>query len=602
MKAHEFTNNFDAKLESYLARWDADVAKPLLEWQRMLSEAELTPDQINALFGDISTRTKDLKTATGKVAGVAAKGAKLAAKALPTNVAAKIHEIIKDTKPVKDFDAAFERVKANLINKLGGDDSKIVQYTTSLAKMAKDHPVMGAAIIGVLTTAAAVATGGVGAGIVGALLKTGNELLKGESLSQSLASGAGAGAVGALAGWGVDELAQWMPGMSFDTDNLPGYTNLVDVKMLHNINGITDFHIDVPMTKEAYAQVSRLAEIAHKTNDYAKAARIYRNIMNIYNDPDYIANIAKIVHNDATVLRAAKEGAAKMARFWGGVADAAQGGATAAAGPNDKTATAESIKLNEADIKGIASSIANWAKTPASQATQQITPEKLGKAWRSAGSITDSDQVYEILSKAGVPADVLAAAYAAQNITVPAAQAAQKPATAAENLPIKTGDPAEDAKVKEIYSTQGKDAAVAYLKTLLTQAQNAAAASTTANLPAATQGMKLQASDGKSYELSIGNAGDRLWLDVATRGEASNKIDSELSKKIAPPPGAPAAPAAPTQPAPAAPVSTGVTQASKQAFQQRAAAAKTNKARPIRESIGTLTDDAAEKGAHDETQ
>ena len=159
MNAHEFETYGDPILEAYLNRWDKDVAKPLQEWQRMLSEAKLSPDQINALFGDIATRTKDIKTTTGKVAGVAAKGAKLAAKALPTNVAAKIHDLIKDTQPVKDFDAAFERAKANLVNKLGGDDSKIVQYTTSLAKMAKDHPVMGAAVIGVLTTAAAVATG-----------------------------------------------------------------------------------------------------------------------------------------------------------------------------------------------------------------------------------------------------------------------------------------------------------------------------------------------------------------------------------------------------------------------------------------------------------
>ena len=543
MNAHEFETYGDPILEAYLSRWDTDVAKPLQEWQRMLSEAKLSPEQINALFGDVATRTKDMKTTTGKVAGVAAKGAKLAAKALPTNVAAKIHDLIKDTKPVKDFDAAFERAKANLINKLGGDDSKIVQYTTSLARLAKANPVMGAAVIGVLTTAAAVATGGIGAGIVGALLKTGNELLKGESLSKSLASGAGAGAVGALAGWGVKEIAQWMPGMSFDMSKVPGYTDLVHVKHLHQTNGITTFSLDTDMTYDAARKVNKLLAVARDA-DYDKAAKIYADIENIFRNPEYLKTVQQVAGTNTDLYNNAVATAKKAADFWGGVADAAQGGATAAASADQKTTTTESIDLSEADIKGIASSIANWAKTQASQVTQQITPEKLGKAWRDAGSPDDSNALHGILLKAGVPAVVLAAAYGAQKIAVPRGQSQTKDAirkrearakakAAAENLSINTGDPAEDAKIKQIYAQQGKAAAITYLQTLLGKAQEKAKA--TARLPAATQGMKLQASDGKTYELSIGKAGDRVWLDAETRGEAPENIDAELSQKITTP-------------------------------------------------------------------
>ena len=544
MNAHEFETYGDPILEAYLSRWDTDVAKPLQEWQRMLSEAKLSPEQINALFGDVATRTKDMKTTTGKVAGVAAKGAKLAAKALPTNVAAKIHDLIKDTKPVKDFDAAFERAKANLINKLGGDDSKIVQYTTSLARLAKANPVMGAAVIGVLTTAAAVATGGIGAGIVGALLKTGNELLKGESLSKSLASGAGAGAVGALAGWGVKEIAQWMPGMSFDMSKVPGYTDLVHVKHLHQTNGITTFSLDTDMTYDAARKVNKLLAVARDA-DYDKAAKIYADIENIFRNPEYLKTVQQVAGTNTDLYNNAVATAKKAADFWGGVADAAQGGATAAASADQKTTTTESIDLSEADIKGIASSIANWAKTQASQVTQQITPEKLGKAWRDAGSPDDSNALHGILLKAGVPADVLTAAYGAQKIPVPRGQSQTKDAirkrearakakTAADNLSVNTGDPAEDAKVKQIYTQQGKAAAITYLQSLLAKAQDADKAKAAGNLPAATQGMKLQASDSKTYELSIGKAGDRIWLDSDTRSEAPENIDTELNQKIAP--------------------------------------------------------------------
>ena len=485
MKSREFEHTV---LEAYLSRWDADVAKPLQEWQRMLSEAQLSPDQINAIFGDVATRTKDMKTTTGKVAGVAAKGAKLAAKALPTNVAAKIHDLIKDTQPVKDFDAAFERAKNNLVNKLGGDDSKIVQYTTSLARMAKEHPVMGAAVIGVLTSAAAVATGGIGAGIVGALLKTGNELLKGESLSKSLASGAGAGAVGALAGWGVKEIAQWMPGMSFDMSKVPGYTDLVHVKHLHQTNGITTFSLDTDMTYDAALKVNKLLAVARDA-DYDKAAKIYADIENIFRNPEYLDTVRQVAGNNTELYNKAVATAKKAADFWGGVADAAQGGATAAASADQKTTTTESIDLSEADIKGIASSIANWAKTQASQVTQQITPEKLGKAWRDAGSPDDSNALHGILLKAGVPADVLSAAYAAQKIPVPRGQSQTKdairkrqaraqqgrvstPSPKANTAPnIKTTNTVLDTKVNAILAKDGRDAAMKYLQDLKTKAQ-----------------------------------------------------------------------------------------------------------------------------------
>jgi plasmid stabilization system protein ParE len=403
---------------------------------------------------------------------------------------------------------------------------------------------MGAAVIGVLTTAAAVATGGIGAGIVGALLKTGNELLKGESLSKSLASGAGAGAVGALAGWGVKEIAQWMPGMSFDMSKVPGYTDLVHVKHLHQTNGITTFSLDTDMTYDAARKVNKLLAVARDA-DYDKAAKIYADIENIFRNPEYLKTVQQVAGTNTDLYNNAVATAKKAADFWGGVADAAQGGATAAASADQKTTTTESIDLSEADIKGIASSIANWAKTQASQVTQQITPEKLGKAWRDAGSPDDSNALHGILLKAGVPADVLTAAYGAQKIPVPRGQSQTKDAirkrqaranakAAADSLPVNTGDPADDAKVKQIYAQQGKAAAITYLQSLLAKAQDADKAKAAGNLPAAAQGMKLQASDGKTYELSIGKAGDRIWLDANTRGEAPENIDTELGQKIAP--------------------------------------------------------------------
>jgi len=50
--------------------------------------------------------------------------------------------------------------------------------------------------------------------------------------------------------------------------------------------------------------------------------------------------------------------------------------------------------------------------------------------------------------------------------------------------------------------------------------------------PSATQGMQVKASDGKTYQLSIGKAGDHIWLDSKTGSEAPENIDAELNKKV----------------------------------------------------------------------
>lgn len=498
MKYNEFTPTSDSVSESYLSRWDSEVAIPLMEWQQMLSEAKLSPEQINALFGDVAERTKDMKTTTGKVAGVAAKGAKLAAKALPTNIAAKIHELVKDTKPVKNADEWFEKKKAELRTKLGGDDSKIANSLAWLGNFSKKHPIYSGAAIGVLTAAIAIAGGPAGAALAGGLLNTAKSLIQGDSLSKSLATGLGTAGVSALAGWGIKELSNMIGGIHVNVSQIPGYTDLTKVETNVDINGVSVLNIDtymLPGTHAKYERLLQLADEAFDAHDYSKSAKIYQTLSNFFRSDDYIKNIEDVLLNNTKLKDAALASAKKAAEFWHRVSAGVQGAATGAASADQKSSTSESINLSEADIKGIASSIANWAKKQASQVTQQITPEKLGNAWRAAGSPQDSNAVHGILLKAGVPADVLAAAYGSQKIPVPRGQSMTKdairkrearaqgrtaapsakaaaPAKAATAAPsVKTGNAELDNKVNALLAKDGKDAAIKYLQDLKATAQ-----------------------------------------------------------------------------------------------------------------------------------
>lgn len=520
MKIFEIGLDENKNFESYIDRWNREVSVPLLEWHKMVSEAKLSTDQINALFGNVENKMAGEKTMVGK-------GAAVVSQVLPSNITAKIHELIKDTKPINNFDAAFEQARTHLANKLGGDSSKIVKYTTWMSQQAKAHPIIAGAVIGILTAATALAAGGVSAGIVGALLRTGVELLKGETLSKSLSKGVGTGLVGMLAGMSISTIGDWLSHFTIDSTTVPGYVDLVKVTMLQETNGTFNLNIDAYMTPELYNRLSKIKDMADDAlanGDYRKAVGLYNKITEICNDPDYVNAINNVIGDNEKLAQAAKDGASTTANVFSSIAAGVQGAITAAARSKNKkdTTVSENRNLTEADLKGIASSIANWAKTNAGaalkQASQKITTEKLITAWKAAGEPTDSGAIYSIMLQAGVPNTVLATAY--KENSIPAPRKANKPR---ERQSVNTGDAELDKTVNDIMARKGKDAAIAYLTDLKTKTQSAPAASS-------KHGTVRKASDNQTYKLDVGKSGDRIWFNVQTGAEAPTAIDTELEQ------------------------------------------------------------------------
>ncbi len=507
----------DQFLESYLARWQLEVTEPLLEWNRSLLEAKLTQAQIDALFSDIEQQMGSEKTSAGKALGAAGKVAKVAYNALPPNLANKLHELIKDTKPVKSFDQAFENKKSEILAKY----PKFEKIVNVLGDKAKKHPVAGAAVIGILTTAAALMTGGIGGFAVAAVLKTGNDLLKGETLSKSLLKGVGAGALGALAAMPLRMLGDWLSAFEINSDTVPGYTNLANVSIMHETNGVMDLSIKTYMPTELYHKVTKLTEIASEAianDNYDRAAEIYRDLEKIFDDPNYISSMDEIAANNEVLVDKAVEGAKKTAKVFNALAAAAQGGTTGVA----------SKKLDEADIKAIAGNIARWAKDKAAasgkEMTQSVTVNKLMKAWQAAGSPTDSDALHSILRSAGVPDKVLQQSYITNKVPVP--KASSKPRSQrAKTAVVNTGDAALDKQINDIIATKGKDAAIQHLQDMKKNLQKQAPAQS-------KHGDIKKASDGQDYRLDVGKSGDRIWFNVKTNNEASAAIDRELEQGV----------------------------------------------------------------------
>lgn len=198
-----------------------DTRQYLNEWDQLgtyikenihVFEAELTADQIDAVFNNAEQYAVDSGKFTSKLgkAGNAAAQAGAAAVGgvkLGAGVVGKINQkindlgkVIQDTTPVQGIDAAFEKAKKDLYDKLGGKDSKVNQVITKASQLAKDNPGKTKFLVGALTLAASLAAGPAGGAAAGYVLRGASDLLAGEKLSTAVGKGIKTAALGYLSG------------------------------------------------------------------------------------------------------------------------------------------------------------------------------------------------------------------------------------------------------------------------------------------------------------------------------------------------------------------------------------------------------------------
>ena len=215
----------------YLNRWEKELW-PLVEQYIQEAQQQLTPDQIQDIFkgaesvADASGGNKNLLGKAGSAVGAAAK--------LPVDVAkkvdAKINELgamAKNAGPVKNADAKFAQLKKDIT--ANNPDSKIVQGIQKVSDWAKENPGKASLAVGILTAVAAFAGGPLGGAAAGLIFRSTNELLKGADLSTAVGKSIKTAAYGAIAGWALEGIGDWLEGLRFDAipyEKAPGLTTL----------------------------------------------------------------------------------------------------------------------------------------------------------------------------------------------------------------------------------------------------------------------------------------------------------------------------------------------------------------------------------------
>jgi len=195
----------------HVASWERNVW-PLMEQLNVLLEAELSPQQIQDIFANAEKLSKEQGTgltALGKAGKVTAE--------VSGKIKTEIDKLIKqaaDSKPVANFDAQFEKLKAQLAKQVksipGGN--KILAGVDKWSTFAKENPAKSAFVIGAMTSILAFASGGIMSGAaIGFFLKLANNTIKGDKLSVAAAKGVKGAAIGALAGGLSDIIGDLVP-------------------------------------------------------------------------------------------------------------------------------------------------------------------------------------------------------------------------------------------------------------------------------------------------------------------------------------------------------------------------------------------------------
>lgn len=549
--------------------------------ERFVVEAKLSPEQISKLFTDVEAGASAAggnRTGIGKAVDVA----KLPVKAVQyiDQQIDKLGRAIQNSGPVKNIDAKFDQLKA----KLDQSDSKVVQGIKAVSDWAKANPGKASLAVGILTTAAAMAGGPMGGAVAGFLARATKDLLQGEQLSTAVGKSIKTAAYGAIAGWALRGIGDWLEGLRADAvpyERVPGLTQ-VNVGLTRTLTApgfsSTETLGSMIVPQERAQEFIDLVNQARGGD--TSAFRELWNFTRTFNVRDALADINATQAAVKAVAIANDQFLKNLSLANDAIAAIAQGTVSGKMSPNDikvdgkelkPEAKAESKKFTALQIETLiewcdetpstltegpldalkkgAAAVGGALKKGAAKVAQvgknlttKVTADKLNKAWTAAGKPDDSNAIADILRKAGVSDEVLAPIYKQMGATLPPAP--EKPAAdAGPGGTTPSGNPRVDPTLDN--SPAANNAASQSGDTNATPQPAGKSAAPSSPAPAGTtaptaSGTATAAMDFKGIQQAVAK------LNPAQAKELVTHIDS-LNKSAAPASG-PAPQAAPAQP------------------------------------------------------
>ena len=359
---------------------DRTALKTSLLWEnvgRKLVEANLDAATIQKIF----TAAEQGAAASGDNRTLLGLG-KDAASAVKTAYDDLVSKV-QNSGPVQGIDAKYDQAAAKLKTATGGDQG-VMQYVEKYRQFAKDHPVAQSLIYSALIAAAGLSGVGAGGAAALGLLKMTDKLLQGEKFSTAVGKGA---TTGALA-YGASEIGDMVRSGQSPNTNIDAGT-----------------YAGGDLSKPAYQNaINQVQANTSFTPEYKQAF-----INALKDEVGYFPSV------DPTTVQANIESAREAAQ------DAAQGMYESINLTNSQLtevfAAVTVTMVNEGLWDAVKTSVKQKAQQVGQNLTNKVTVDKLNSAWAAAGSPTDSEQVRQVLLKAGVPETVIASVFKQMKIS-----------------------------------------------------------------------------------------------------------------------------------------------------------------------------------------
>lgn len=449
-KTHRILNegyvNLNEQQRAHVLRYEKELW-PLIEELQSLFEQTLSSQQIMQIFRSAEEVAMDSganRTALGKAGDTAVKGVD-ALKKTPEvyrKIQAKIKELqtaVKDSGPVKNADATFNNLKKKISD--ANPDSEIVKGVQAVSDWAKANPGKATIAVGILTAVASFISGPAGGAAAGFILRSTKDLLQGKDLSTATGNALKTAAIGALVGVVADQVGEFFQGARAEVIDSETFTT-VDYGASKTLSAPgfrwteTLRGVNVKVTPEdAEIIQNAMREIGAGGNQASEAFDTLSVMADAIKDPDYVKEIGAAARDNDSLyqfITAAKKGITALAQgtaaasgdrkesleaeYQRYLAEGPFGNiASKAAGLMKKgaSATGSAIKKGASKAADVAGDAADYAMDKTAPMRKElgnkVTQKKLQQAWKDLGEPKDIASIYDILTDAGMDADLIQA-------------------------------------------------------------------------------------------------------------------------------------------------------------------------------------------------
>ncbi len=372
------------KTRSYLYEGlDKSSKQSMMLWEsvgKQIAEAQLTVDQISQLFQQVE------KDATAAGVNRTAIGS---AKDAWTDLKSKIY----DSAPMSNFAQAYDQAAEKLKQATGGDQGAM-KYVQKYRDFATKHPILQSFVYGALIAAAGVSGAGAGGAAALGLFKSVDQLLQGKDIRSAVWSGAKTGGLA----YGASKLGDLIRDQGQTTTTTNYQSSTVGMQPANPW--------DIP---DSFKQRYPVDQFVYKSDgmDYYEIFDKAGNKVANFDTSNMLESF--VLTNEQ--INNLFESIIIEAGLWSKFSTQVLGE------PEEIKKTAQYAK----DVtKQAASKAAGWVGKQAQRIghniTNKVTADKLQKAWKSAGSPTDSEAIKDLIVAQGIDAGIVDNSLKALNV------------------------------------------------------------------------------------------------------------------------------------------------------------------------------------------